>query len=105
MTMVEVGDSSGQVTRGGGGGKRRWTRRTGHSASLSVAPASSRIVDRRLLSREFGRTETLVNTSDPQFTRQFLMDYYFYEAQHVQVSRCPRAPDGASCPSVVSGAG
>lgn len=34
--------------------------------------------------REFGRTETIGNTSDPEFTKQFIMDYYFYEMQYIK---------------------
>ncbi|CAM9627722.1 unnamed protein product, partial [Laminaria digitata] len=35
--------------------------------------------------REVGRTETIGNTSDPEFTKQFLFDYSFNETQHVKV--------------------
>ncbi|CAM9424900.1 unnamed protein product, partial [Hapterophycus canaliculatus] len=39
--------------------------------------------------REIGRTETIGNTSDPEFTKQFTLDFTFNEIQHVKV-RYPR---------------
>lgn len=34
--------------------------------------------------REMGRTETINNTSDPEWTHQFVMDFYFIEIQHLK---------------------
>lgn len=36
--------------------------------------------------REIGRTETIGNTSDPEFTHQFVLDYFFNETQHIKAS-------------------
>ncbi|CAN0338339.1 unnamed protein product, partial [Scytosiphon promiscuus] len=35
--------------------------------------------------REIGRTETIGNTSDPEFTKQFILEYSFNEIQHIKV--------------------
>lgn len=37
--------------------------------------------------REFGRTETIGNTSDPEFTKQFVMDFCFNEIQYIKASQ------------------
>ncbi|CAM9104353.1 unnamed protein product [Pylaiella littoralis] len=34
---------------------------------------------------EFGRTETIGNTADPEFTKQFIMDFLFNEIQYIKV--------------------
>eukprot|EP00752_Nemacystus_decipiens_P006392 g5760.t1 len=41
--------------------------------------------DGKIKYTEFGRTETIGNTSDPEFTKQFVMDFHFNEIQYIKV--------------------
>eukprot|EP00903_Cladosiphon_okamuranus_P012541 g11743.t2 len=41
--------------------------------------------DGKIKYTEFGRTETIGNTSDPEFTKQFVMEFYFNEIQYIKV--------------------
>lgn len=38
--------------------------------------------------RELGRTETIGNTSNPEFAHQFIVDFFFNEVQHIKVCFC-----------------
>ncbi|CAM9640078.1 unnamed protein product [Scytosiphon promiscuus] len=41
--------------------------------------------DGKIKYKEIGRTETIGNTSDPEFTKQFILEYSFNEIQHIKV--------------------
>ncbi|CAB1102218.1 unnamed protein product [Ectocarpus sp. CCAP 1310/34] len=45
---------------------------------------------------EIGRTETIGNTSDPKFTKQFILDFFFNEIQYVKIYDSDQVSDDDS---------
>ncbi|CAN0474404.1 unnamed protein product, partial [Ectocarpus sp. 12 AP-2014] len=45
---------------------------------------------------EIGRTETIGNTSDPEFTKQFILDFFFNEIQYVKIYDSDQVSDDDS---------